>query len=134
MLDTSQSTADLIRQATDQVSTLVRDEIRLARAELAEKGRHAGLGVGLFGGAAVTLHFAVAALLVAAGFALALVMPGWAAALVIAAVLFVVAAAQAWLGRREIQRTAPLAPTRAMNSVRSDVDALSTAVEERNRR
>lgn len=134
MLETSQSTADLIRQATEQMSTLVRDEIRLAKAELSEKGRHAGMGVGLFGGAAVTLHFAVGALLVAAGLALALVMPGWAAALVVAAVLFVIAAGEAWLGRREMKRTQPLTPTRAMSGLRSDVNTVSAAVEERNRR
>lgn len=129
-----QSTADLIRQASEQISTLVRDEIRLARAELADKGRHAGLGVGMFGGAAVMVHYAIGALLVAAGLGLAEVMPGWAAALVVAAALLVIAAVEALLGRRHLQQTMPLKPSRTIDSVRSDIDALSTAVEERNQR
>jgi len=129
-----QSTADLIRQAGEQISALVRDEIQLARVELAEKGRRAGLGVGMFGGAAVTLHFAIGALLVAAGLGLAHVMPGWAAALVVAAVLFVIAAVEAFLGRRQLQRTTPWKPARAMDGVRADVHTISEAVEERNRR
>jgi uncharacterized membrane protein YqjE len=119
-----ESTADLIKKATDQMSTLVRDEIRLAQAELAEKGRHAGIGFGMFGGAAMALHFGVAALLVAAGLALARVMPGWAAALVVGVALLVIAAVEALLGRRHFKQTTPLKPERAIRGVRSDIDTL----------
>jgi hypothetical protein len=130
----AESTAELVRQASDQISTLIRDELRLARAEMADKGRKAGVGVGLFGGAAVTLHYAIGALIVAAGLGLAAVMPGWAAALIIAVVLLAVAGIEALVGRRELKQAAPLVPNRTIDSVRSDIDEVKTAVEERNRR
>jgi len=65
----AESTAELIRTASDQVSTLVRDELRLALAELAQKARDAGLGAGLVAGAAVAVFYGVGAILVAAGWA-----------------------------------------------------------------
>jgi hypothetical protein len=61
------SSAELVRQASEQVTTLVRQELQLARAELAEKGRHVGVGVGLFTGAGMTVFYGVGALLFAAG-------------------------------------------------------------------
>lgn len=134
MADMSQHSApELVRQASEQISTLVRDEIRLARAEMMAKGRHAAMGVGLFGGATLLTAYGVAALLVAAGFALALVMPGWAAALMVGGVLMVAAGVQALVGRRQLKESTPLTPERTMESVREDVRTLSTAVEERNR-
>jgi Putative Actinobacterial Holin-X, holin superfamily III len=129
-----QSTAELIRQASDQISTLVREELQQAKTELAEKGRHAGFGLGMLGGAAVMLHYALGALLVAAGLGLANVMPGWAAALVVAVVLLVIAGIEALAGRGQLKRSTPLVPKRTMDSVRGDIDSVKSAVEERNRR
>jgi Flp pilus assembly protein TadB len=135
MADVSgQSAADLVRQAADQISALVRDEIRLAQAEFAEKGKHAAVGAGMFGSAGLAAIYGVGALAVAGGLALALVMPGWAAALVVAVVLFLVAGVQVLVGKRHLKQIAPLTPRRAMQSVRDDLDAVSTAVEERNAR
>ncbi|HZM79277.1 MAG TPA: phage holin family protein [Candidatus Limnocylindrales bacterium] len=131
---TNQSTAELVRQASEQISTLVRDELQNAKAELAEKGRHAGMGIGLFGGAAVMLHYALGALLFAAGLGLAEVMPGWAAALVVAAVLLVIAGIEALVGRFQLKRSTPLIPDRTIDSVRADVETVKAAVEERKRR
>ena len=131
---TNQSTAELVRQASEQISTLVRDELRQAKAELADKGRHAGLGIGLFGGAAVMLHYALGALLFAAGLGLAEVMPGWAAALVVAAVLLVIAGVEAVVGRVQLKRSTPLIPERTIESVRADIDTVKAAVDERKRR
>lgn len=130
---TNQSTAELVRQASEQISTLVRDELRQAKAELADKGRHAGMGIGLFGGAAVMLHYALGALLVAAGLGLAVVMPGWAAALIVAAVLLVIAGIEAVVGRSQLKRSTPLIPDRTIESVRADIDTVKGAVEERKR-
>lgn len=129
-----QSTAELVRQAGEQISTLVRDELAQAKAELSEKGRRAGLGIGMFGGAAVMLHYALGALLVAAGLGLAEVMPGWAAALVIAAILLLIAGIEAVVGRMQLKRATPPVPDRTMESVRADIDSVKTAVEERKRR
>lgn len=131
---TDQSTAELVRQAGEQISKLVRDELQQAKAELADKGRHAGLGIGLFGGAAVMLHYALGALLFAAGLGLAEVMPGWAAALVVAVVLLVIAGIEALVGRAQIKRSTPLTPDRTIESVRADIDTVKAAVEERKRR
>jgi len=128
------SSAELVRQATEQVTTLVRQEMQLARAELSEKGKHVGLGVGLFTGAGLTIFYGVAALLVAAGLGLAEVMPGWLAALIVGVVLLALAGLEALLGRGQVKRGTPLAPSRAVDSVRSDIDAVSAAVEERNAR
>jgi len=130
---TNQSTAELVRQASEQISALVRDELRQAKAELAEKGRHAGLGIGLFGGAAVMLHYALGALLFAAGLGLAEVMPGWAAALVVAAVLLVIAGIEALVGRVQLKRSTPLIPDRTIDSVRADIETVKAAIEERKR-
>jgi uncharacterized membrane protein YqjE len=129
-----QSTAELVRQASEQISKLVREELQLAKAEMADKGRHAGLGLGMFGGAAVTLHYMLLALLVAAGLGLANVIPGWAAALVVAAVLLVIAGIEALAGRGQLKRSTPVAPKRSIDSVRDDIDSVKTAAQNRNRR
>jgi hypothetical protein len=130
---TDQSTAELVRQASDQISALVRDELRQAKTELADKGKHAGVGIGLFGGAAVMLHYALGALLFAAGLGLAEVMPGWAAALIVAAVLLVLAGVEALVGRAQLKRSTPLVPDQTIESVRADIETVKAAVEERKR-
>jgi uncharacterized membrane protein YqjE len=129
------STTDLVRQAAEQVSTLVRDEIKLAQAELAEKGRQAARGAGMFGGAAAFAVYGVGALVFTLGLALALVWPAWLAALTTAVVLFLAAGGLALIGRNYFRRVPPLAPQRTVKSVQADVDtvtaAVSHAVEER---
>lgn len=131
---TDQSTAELVRRASEQISKLVRDELQQAKAELADKGRHAGVGIGLFGGAAVMLHYALGALLFAAGLGLAEVMPGWAAALIVAAVLLVIAGIEALVGRAQLKKSTPLIPDRTIDSVKADIETVKTAVEERKQR
>jgi hypothetical protein len=128
------SSAELVRQATEQVTTLVRQEMQLARAELTEKGKHVGRGVGLFTGAGLTVFYGVGALLVAAGLGLAEVMPGWLAALIVGVVLLALAGLEALLGRGQVRRGTPLTPNRTVDSVRSDIDAVTAAVDERNSR
>ena len=128
-----QSTPELIQRATEQVSKLVRDELTLARMELAEKGKHAGIGVGLFGGGAVFAFYGLGALVAAAVLLFALVIPGWAAALVVAAALFVLAGILAMIGRIQVRRAVPPMPTRAAEGVRADVEAVTAAVRDRGR-
>src|SRR4051812_1012943 len=77
------STAELVKLATEQVSRLVRDELRLAQTELAAKGKRVGLGVGLFGGAGAFAFYGLGVLLAAAVLGLAVVWPAWLAALVV---------------------------------------------------
>jgi Putative Actinobacterial Holin-X, holin superfamily III len=128
----SPSTADLVRQAADQVSTLIRDEIKLAQAEPAETGRHAARGAGMFGEAGLTRFTRRPRCWSPWGLALALVMPGWLAALIVAVVLFLAAGLQALMGRNQIRRVPPLAPERALRGVQADVRAAATGFEERN--
>ncbi len=131
---TAQSTADLVRRASEQITTLVRNELALARVEFAQKARHAGRGVGMFTGAGLIAGYGVAALLVAAGLGLALVLPGWLAALIVAGALLFVAGIAALMGRAQVRRAAPPVPTEAVSSVRADIAAVSSAVEKRSHR
>jgi uncharacterized membrane protein YqjE len=125
-----QPTGELVTQLTEQVSTRVRDELALARAELVEKGKRAGTGAGLLGGAGVLALYGVGGLLVTAVAALSLVWPVWLAALVVTVVLFVIAGVAALLGKKQVGEAMPPAPTAAVQSTKSDVDAVKTAVHE----
>lgn len=118
------STADLVKQASEQLSHLVRDEIQLAQAELREKGKRAGTGIGLFSGAGLVALYGVAGLLTAAVLALALVMPAWAAALIVGAVLLAIAGVMALLGRGQLRRASPPKPEEAIASAKTDVRLL----------
>lgn len=111
----------LVARASEQISELVREEMRLARAELREKGRRFGTGGGLLG-AAVLLGALVAQALVVSGVAaLALAFPVWASALIVAAVLAAIAGALAVAGKQQIARAVPPVPEQTVNSVKADV-------------
>lgn len=116
------STADLIRQATEQVSKLVRDEMALARAEIATKGKQAGIGAGLLGGGGLFALYALAALLAAAILGIAVVLPAWLAALIIGAGLLLLSGAMALVGRGRVARGVPPVPRDTVQRVRSDID------------
>jgi uncharacterized membrane protein YqjE len=130
---TEQSTAELVQRASEQISTLVRDEIALAKAELAEKGKHAGIGVGLFGGGGVLAMYGVGAMVATAIIALALVLPLWLAALIITVALFLVAGILALLGKNQVTKAVPPQPQEAVTSVKADVDEVKHAVKDRSR-
>lgn len=122
------STAELVQRAVDQVSRLVRDELALARAELVDKGRHAGIGIGLFGGGGVLALYGVGALVAGAILLLAEVVPGWASALIVAAVLLAIAGVLALLGGRQVRQAVPPVPRHAAQSVHADARAMVAAV------
>ncbi|HST83898.1 MAG TPA: phage holin family protein [Kineosporiaceae bacterium] len=121
---TTKSTADLIREVTELVPRLVQEELALAKAELTEKGKHAGVGVGLFGGGGLFAFFGLALLITAAVLGLAEAVPAWAAALIVAAVLLVLAAILALVGRSQVKQAAPPVPTEALDSTKRDVQAV----------
>jgi len=116
-----QSVKDLVKSLSEETSRLVRDEIKLATLELKDKGKHAGLGVGMFGGAGVVALYGAGALIAAAIMALALAMAAWAAALIVAVVLFAVATILAITGKRQVSKAVPPAPEDAMDSVKTDI-------------
>lgn len=124
------STADLVKLASEQVSQLVRDEIALAKLEMTTKAKKMGLGAGLFGGAGVVVFYGVGALLAGLALLLALVLPAWAAALIVAGGLFLIAAIAALIGRGEFKRAGTPVPEQAIGSVKADVDTLSQAVKD----
>jgi uncharacterized membrane protein YqjE len=119
-----QSTAELVRRATEQVSTLVRDELNLAKAELSEKAKHAGTGAGLFGGAGVFALYGVGVLIATAVIALDLVWPLWLAALVVGVALLVLAGILALVGRGQVKKGVPPTPERAVESIKADIDTV----------
>jgi hypothetical protein len=116
------STAELVRQAAEQISRLVRDELALAKAEMTEKGKKAGVGAGMLGGGGLVALYGMAALLTAVVLGLAEAMPAWLAALVVAVVLFAVAGVLAVSGRKQVQRATPPVPQEAVDSVKADID------------
>jgi uncharacterized membrane protein YqjE len=122
------STAELVKLAAEQVSTLVRDELKLAQLELTEKGKRAGLGVGMFGGAGVVALYGVGALLAALIIGLATVMPGWLAALIVGVALFIVAGVLALLGRGQVKRAVPPMPQETVAGVKADIDTVTNSV------
>ncbi|MCO8276959.1 phage holin family protein [Actinoplanes sp. TRM 88003] len=124
-----QSTAELVQQASEQISRLVRDEIALAKAELAEKGKHAGIGIGLFGGGGVLAMYGVGALVATLIIVLDLFLPLWLAALIITVALFALAGVLALIGKNQVSKAVPPEPSAAIQSVKADVDEVKLAVE-----
>lgn len=111
----------LVHQLSEQTSQLVRSEVELAKAELAEKGRNAGLGIGLFSAAGLLGFFGAAVLITTLVLALTLVLPAWASALVVAVVLFAAAGGAALMGRSKVAEATPPKPERAMDNVPKDI-------------
>ncbi|MEU0075125.1 phage holin family protein [Streptomyces sp. NPDC006332] len=122
--DEHHSVGELVGQATEQLSRLVRQEVALAKVELAEKGRRAGRGGGLIGAAGAVGYAGFLALAGTGAAALSLVLPVWAAALIVTGVLFALAAVLAATGRAQLRRATPPTPERALGSVKADVEEI----------
>jgi len=123
------SVGELARQLSEQTSRLVRQEMELAKAELSIKGKQAGLGAGLFGGAGVLGLFALAALTAAVIAALSLAMATWLAALIVAVVYGAAAGVAALIGRRKVQEALPPVPQDSVQSVKEDVQWTKTRAQ-----
>lgn len=121
---TTATTGELVSRLTEDMSRLVRDELRLAQAELTEKGKRAGMGAGLFGGAGLVGLYGLGALVAAAILALALVLPGWLAAIIVGVVLFAIAGIAALLGKGQLSRATPAVPQEATASLKKDVQTV----------
>ena len=115
------STGQLIGQLTEQISRLVRDEARLAQAEVTQKAKRLGVGAGLFGGAGLFAFLGLAVLVATAVLALDLVLPAWLAALIVAVVLFAIAGVLALVGKKDVEKGSPPVPTEAISSVKTDI-------------
>jgi hypothetical protein len=113
---------DLVGRLSDDTVRLIHDEIGLARAEMTQKAKAMGLGTAMFGGAGVALVFGLGALIAAAIIGLATAVALWAAALIVAGALFLVAGVGALIGKREFTKATPPIPTEAVASSRQDVE------------
>ncbi len=111
----------LVHDLSEQLPELIRSELRLAQAEVAEKGKRAGLGLGLFSGAGLLAFFGVATLVATAVIGLAYAVPAWLAGLIVAVVLFAVAGVVAVLGKGQVQQATPPKPERAIEGLKEDV-------------
>ncbi|WP_414495701.1 phage holin family protein [Streptomyces sp. CRN 30] len=112
---------ELVQRASQQLTELVRGELRLAQAEMKEKGKRYGKGGGLFGGAGLVGFLMLQALVATAIAALAVPLPVWAAALIVTAVLGVIAAVMAMTGKKQVGKAAPPAPQQTIENVKADV-------------
>lgn len=112
---------ELVQRASQQLSQLVRDEMRLAQAEMTEKGKRFGKGGGLFGGAGLVGVLTLQALVATVIAALSLAMDVWVAALIVTGALAAVTALMAALGKQQIGKATPPKPERTMDSVKADV-------------
>jgi MFS family permease len=117
---------ELVKQLADQTSTLVRQEMDLAKAELAQKGKVAGKGAGLLGAAAVVALLAAGALTAFLIMLLDGALANWLSALVVAVVFGAIAAVLALQGRNRIKAATPPVPEQTVETVKEDVEWAKT--------
>lgn len=118
------STGQLIKQLSEEISQLVRDEVKLATVEMTGKAKTAARGAGLFGGGGVMAFYGVGCLLAAAIIALAGVLRPWLAALIIGVALFAAAGIAALAGKGQFKKATPPVPSQATESVKADVEQI----------
>ena len=120
------SMGELLRQLSEQTTRLVHQELELAKAELTHKGKQAGAGAGLFGGAGALGLAALGALTACFILALNAIMPAWLAALIVAVVYGAIAAFLALRGRDKVKQATPLIPEQTIETVKEDVEWAKT--------
>jgi uncharacterized membrane protein YqjE len=117
---------ELLKQLSQETTTLVRQELDLAKAEMAQKGKQAGVGAGMFGGAGASALLGLGALTAAAIAALDTAMALWLAALIVALVWLAAAGVLALQGRNKVQEAVPPMPEQTQQSVKEDVEWAKT--------
>ena len=115
---------ELVKDLSEQISRLVRDELRLAQLEMTRKGKQAGLGVGMFAGGGVFAWFGLGCLIACVVIAIAGVVAAWLAALIVGVSLLLLAAIAAMIGRSRLKKATPPVPGEAIGSVKADVEEL----------
>jgi uncharacterized membrane protein YqjE len=122
--DQEHSTGELVKILSEQVSVLIRNELKLARLEMTSKGKQAAIGTGMFGVSGVVAAYGVGCLLACVIIAISGAIAAWLAALIVGAALLAAAACTAALGRQRLHQAAPPLPEEAVASVRADVDEI----------
>jgi uncharacterized membrane protein YqjE len=125
--DDDRSVGELVNQLSQQTSTLVRQELRLAQTELQEKGQRVGRGAGMFGGAGLVALYGVGALVAAAIIGIGTLLEPWIAAVIVGVVLLAIAAVLALMGRKQVGRGTPPLPEQAIESAKRDVNEVKAA-------
>lgn len=120
--DQEHSTGELVKMMSEQVSTLIRSELKLAQLELTGKGKQAALGAGMFGTSGMVAFYGVGCLLACAIIAISGVVAAWLAALIVGVALLAAAGIAALLGKRRMRRVGPPVPAEAVASVKADVE------------
>jgi hypothetical protein len=121
MAESERPIGELMQELSAQTSTLLRQELELAKLELTEKGKQAGIGAGMFGGAGLVGLYAAGALTACLVLVLATAMTGWLAALIVAVVYGAVAGGLALMGKAKVKQAVPPIPEQATESVKEDV-------------
>jgi uncharacterized membrane protein YqjE len=121
------SIGELVQRLSHQTATLVRQEMRLATVELQEKGKRAGKGAGMFGGAGIVALYGVGALIAAAIVGLGTLLEPWLAAVIVGVVLLAVGAILGLSGKKQVDQATPPLPERARESTKRDVDEVKRA-------
>ena len=119
-------TSELLKDLSEQTTTLVRQEIELAKAEMTAKGKQVGMGAGAFGGAGLFGLYAVGAITACLILALSTAVAGWLAALIVGVVYAAIAGVLALIGKKKTQAGAPPVPERAISSTKEDVEWAKT--------
>ncbi len=122
--DQEHSAGELVKTMSEQVSVLIRDELKLAQLEMTSKGKQAALGAGMFGASGVVAFYGVGCLLACAIIAISGVVAAWLAALIVGVALLAAAAGAALLGRKRMQKAAPPVPEQAVADVKADVEEI----------
>jgi uncharacterized membrane protein YqjE len=118
------STGELVKTLSEQVSALIREELKLAQLEMTRKGKQAGVGIGMLGGSGLIALYGAGCLLACVIIALSGVLAAWLAALIVGAALLAVAAAAALMGKGRLQKATPPVPQEAVGSVKADVEEI----------
>jgi uncharacterized membrane protein len=123
-------TGELVKQLSEQVSALVREELKLAQLEMTRKGKQAGAGTGMLGGGGLIALYGLGCLIACVILAISAVLAAWLAALIVGVALLAVAGAAAVPGKSRLQKATPPVPKEAVGSVKADVEV----IKERTRR
>jgi uncharacterized membrane protein YqjE len=121
-----ESMGALFKQLSDELSTLVRQELRLAQAEMTEKGKKAGVGIGMFGGAGVITFLALQTLTACLVALLSTAMDVWIAALIVTVVYAAGAGVLALTGKKQVSEATPAVPEQTADTLKEDVQWAKT--------
>ena len=118
------STGELVKEVSEQVSVLVREEVKLVQLEMTRKGKQFGVGAGMISGGGLIALYGVGCLIACAVLAISEALAPWLAALIVGVVLLVVAGVAAQAGKGRLKKAVPPVPAETVDSVKADVEEI----------